>query len=174
MTRCVTRWAKEPALRQPGQGHGGGRRAASYGGGVRRGEVRGLLLAALLEGPAHGYELMGWLEERSGGRWRPSPGSVYPLLQLFEDEGLAEGREQGGRKIFALTEAGRAQADRGRVRDLAAGPAAGPQHQQLRAEVQQLHSAARQVGTSGNPAQVEQAVAVVRAARQALYRLLAE
>jgi DNA-binding PadR family transcriptional regulator len=117
---------------------------------------------------------MGWLEERSGGRWRPSPGSVYPLLQLFEDEGLAEGRDQGGRRVFALTEAGRAQADLGRVRDLAADPDAGSRHQQLRAEVQQLHSAARQVGTAGGPAQIEQAVVVVRAARQALYRLLAE
>jgi DNA-binding PadR family transcriptional regulator len=163
------------ALRQPGGGHGGGHRGPAHGFGVRRGEVRDLLLAALLEGPSHGYELMRWLEERSGGRWRPSPGSVYPLLQLFEDEGLAEGREQGGgRKVFALTEAGRAQADRGRVRDLAADPAAVPQHQVLRTEVHQLHSAARQVGTAGSPAQIEEAVAVVRAARQALYRLLAE
>jgi len=141
---------------------------------MRRGEVRKLLLAALLEGPAHGYELMSWLEERSGGRWRPSPGSVYPLLQMFEDEGLATGREQGGRKIFALTETGRAQADRGQVRDLVADTAAVSQHQELRAEVQQLHLAARQVGSAGNPAQVEQAVAAVRTARQALYRLLAE
>lgn len=141
---------------------------------MRRGEVRKLLLGALLEGPAHGYELMSWLEERSGGRWRPSPGSVYPLLQLFEDEGLAEGREQGGRKIFALTDAGRAQADGGRVRSLAADPAAVSHHQELRTEVQQLHLAARQVGAAGGPAQVEQAVAAVRAARQALYRLLAE
>jgi DNA-binding PadR family transcriptional regulator len=161
-------------LRQPGKGHGGGHRGSGYGGGVRRGEVRDLLLAALLDGPAHGYELMGWLEERSGGRWRPSPGSVYPLLQLFEDEGLAEGREHGGRKVFALTEAGRAQADQGRVRDLAADPAALPPHHELRAEVRALHAAARQVGTAGSAAQVEQAAAVVRAARQALYRLLAE
>ena len=99
---------------------------------------------------------------------------MYPLLQVFEDEGLAEGREQAGRKVFALTEAGRAQADRGRVRDLAADPAAASRHQELRAEVQQLHLAARQVGAAGSPAQVEQAVAAVRAARQALYRLLAE
>jgi DNA-binding PadR family transcriptional regulator len=99
---------------------------------------------------------------------------VYPLLQLFEDEGLATGREQGGRKVFALTEAGRAQADQDRVRDLAADPAAASQHQELRAEVQQLHLAARQVGAAGGPAQVEQAVAAVRATRQALYRLLAE
>lgn len=163
-------------MRQPGKGHGhgGGYRGPGYRGGVRRGEVRDLLLAALLEGPAHGYELMGWLEERSGGRWRPSPGSVYPLLQVFEDEGLATGSEQSGRKVFALTEAGRAQADRGRVRDLAADPAAASQHQDLRTEVQQLNLAARQVGATGSPAQVEQAVGAVRAARQALYRLLAE
>jgi DNA-binding PadR family transcriptional regulator len=141
---------------------------------MRRGEVRKLLIAALLEGPAHGYELMSWLEERSGGRWRPSPGSVYPLLQLFEDEGLAKGHEQGGRRVFALTEAGRAQADQGRVQSLAADPDAESRHQELRAEVQQLHLAARQVGSAGSPAQVEQAVAAVRAARQALYRLLAE
>jgi DNA-binding PadR family transcriptional regulator len=162
------------AVRQPGKGHGGGHRGSARGGGVRRGEVRSLLLAALLDGPAHGYELMSWLEERSGGRWRPSPGSVYPLLQLFEDEGLATGREQGGRRVFALTDAGRAQADRGRVRDLAADPAAASQHQELRAEVQQLHLAARQVAAAGGPAQVEQAVAVVREARQALYRVLAQ
>jgi DNA-binding PadR family transcriptional regulator len=176
MRRGGARLDEGSALRQPGNGHGhgGGHRGPGYGGGVRRGEVRNLLLAALLEAPAHGYELMGWLEERSGGRWRPSPGSVYPLLQVFEDEGLAKGREQGGRKVFALTEAGRAQADRGRVRDLAADPAARSQHQELRAEVQQLHLAARQVGAAGSPAQLEQAVAAVRAARQALYRLLAE
>jgi DNA-binding PadR family transcriptional regulator len=162
------------ALRQTSRGRGDGRRGSARAGGVRRGEVRSLLLAALLEGPAHGYELMSWLEERSGGRWRPSPGSVYPLLQIFEDEGLATGHEHGGRKVFALTEAGRAQADRGLVRDLAADPAAASQHQKLRAEVQQLHLAARQVGAAGSPAQVEQAVAAVRAARQALYRLLAE
>jgi DNA-binding PadR family transcriptional regulator len=164
-------------LKQPGKGHAEGHHGhhgSGHAGGVRRGEVRDLLLAALLDGPAHGYELMSWLEERSGGRWRPSPGSVYPLLQLFEDEGLAEGREHGGRKVFALTEAGRAQADRGRVRDLAADPAAVSRHQELRTEVRALHAAARQVGTAGSPAQVEQAAAVVRAARQALYRLLAE
>jgi DNA-binding PadR family transcriptional regulator len=161
-------------MRQPSKAHGAGHHGHAYRGGMRRGEVRSLLLAALLEGPAHGYELMRWLEERSGGRWRPSPGSVYPLLQVFEDEGLATGHEQGGRKVFALTEAGRAQADQGRVRDLAADPAATSRHQELRAELQQLHLAARQVGAAGSPAQVEQAVAAVRAARRALYRLLAE
>jgi DNA-binding PadR family transcriptional regulator len=88
--------------------------------------VRGLLLAALLDGPAHGYELMRRLEGQAGGRWRPSPGSVYPLLQLLEDEGLVRGRDSEGRKVFELTERGRAQADAGQLRDLTAEPRPGP------------------------------------------------
>ena len=165
-------------MRPPGERHGHGGRhdhhEALQGGRVRRGEVPDLLLAALLEGPAHGYELMARLEQRSLGRWRPSPGSVYPLLQMFEDQGLVEALDVSGRKVFRLTEAGRAQADQRRLRQLAGDPSLGSEHMQLRAEVQQLHGAARQVGTAGTPAQVEQAVGIVRAARQALYRLLAE
>src|SRR3954454_14527614 len=91
----------------PGGGrgrHGGPRgRGGPYGprgeGRIRRGDVRGLLLAGLLDGPAHGYELMGRLEEQSGGRWRPSPGSVYPQLQQLQDEGLVRAVDHDGRKI---------------------------------------------------------------------------
>ena len=144
------------------------------GGRVPKGNVRGLLLAALLEGPAHGYELMRRLEEQAGGRWRPSPGSVYPLLQLLEDEGLVQGTEQDGRRVYELTETGRGQADQSRLRDLDAGPAASAAHMDLRAEVKRLHAAARQVGMAGDTAQVDQAVAIVKNARQALYRLLAD
>jgi DNA-binding PadR family transcriptional regulator len=150
-----------------------GREGRWAGGRVPKGNVRGLLLAALLEDPAHGYELMRRLEEQAEGRWRPSPGSVYPLLQLLEDEGLVRGSDDAGRKVYELTPEGRAQADDSRLRDLAAGAAA-PAHLDLRAEVQRLHSAARQVGMAGDTAQVEQAVTIVRTARQALYRLLAE
>lgn len=164
--------------------HGHGHHGDWAGGRVRKGNVRGLLLAALLDGPAHGYELMRRLEERAGGRWRPSPGSVYPLLQLLEDEGLVRelledeglvrGTDQDGRRVYELTETGRAKADQGQLRDLAAGPAAAAAHLDLRAEVQRLHAAARQVGTAGGTAQVEQAVIIVKSARQALYRLLAD
>jgi len=149
------------------------RRGQWAGGRVPKGNVRGLLLAALLEDPAHGYELMRRLEEQADGRWRPSPGSVYPLLQMLEDEGLVRGSDEAGRKVYELTPEGRAQADDSRLRDLAAGPSA-PAHLDLRAEVQRLHSAARQVGMAGDAAQVEQAVTIVRNARQALYRLLAD
>jgi DNA-binding PadR family transcriptional regulator len=157
-----------------GHGRHNHRSDGRSGGRVRRGDVRGLLLAALLEGDAHGYELMRRLEEQAGGQWRPSPGSVYPLLQLLEDEGLVRGRDEDGRKVYELTDEGRAQADQGRLSDLAAGVSSAGRHQELRAEVQRLHSAARQVGTAGSSAQVEQAVTIVRDARQSLYRLLAE
>src|SRR4030088_2746910 len=53
-----------------------------------RGDVRAATLTLLGEGPMHGYQVIQELSERSGGMWRPSPGSVYPTLQLLEDEGL--------------------------------------------------------------------------------------
>jgi DNA-binding PadR family transcriptional regulator len=164
-------------LGKPGKGygdHGRGHHTHWAGGRLPKGNVRGLLLAALLDGPAHGYELMRRLEEQAGGRWRPSPGSVYPLLQLLEDEGLIRGTDQDGRRVYELTETGSAQADQSLLSDLAEGPAAAAAHLDLRSEVQRLHGAARQVGTAGDAAQVEQAVAIVKNARQALYRLLAD
>ena len=99
-------------------------------------------------------------------------------LQLLEDEGLVRGRASDGRsegrKVYELTEQGRAQADAGQLRDLAAGTADGSVHLDLRAEVHRLHVAARQVGTAGDPAQVQEAVEIIRSARQALYQLLAQ
>jgi len=77
---------------------------------MRRGDTRRALLAALLDGPGHGYELMGRLEARSGGMWRPSPGSVYPTLQLLEDEGLVHAEERDGTRVYDLTDAGREKA----------------------------------------------------------------
>ncbi|MBW6437126.1 PadR family transcriptional regulator [Actinoplanes hulinensis] len=60
---------------------------------MRRGTVPDLVLTALLDGPAHGYELMDRLERFSGGGWRPGPGSIYPLLQMFQDTGLVSSSE---------------------------------------------------------------------------------
>ena len=65
----------------------------------------------LAERPMHGYELIGELEERTGGRWRPSPGSVYPTLAQLEDEGLVRSFDDDGRKRFELTDAGRTWLD---------------------------------------------------------------
>ena len=83
------------------------------GGGTRmgKGDVRTAVLTLLAEKPMHGYQIIQQIEERSGGSWKPSPGSVYPTLQLLADEGLIKAEEAGGRKTYSLTEEGREVAD---------------------------------------------------------------
>jgi DNA-binding PadR family transcriptional regulator len=73
------------------------------------GEVRLALLSLLSDGPRHGYQLMKELEERSGGLYRASAGSVYPTLQQLEDEGLITAELRDGKRVFNLTDAGRAE-----------------------------------------------------------------
>ncbi|WP_292970403.1 PadR family transcriptional regulator [Novosphingobium sp.] len=76
------------------------------------GELRLVLLGLIGEAPRHGYELIKAIEELSGGNYAPSPGVVYPTLNLLTDEGLiAEQPGEGARKAFAATEAGRAELD---------------------------------------------------------------
>src|SRR3954454_4590630 len=90
--------------RGPRYGRGrGGRRA-------RRGDVRAAALALLDERPMHGYEMIQELEERTDGVWRPSPGAIYPALQLLEDEGLVTADAEAGKRLFSLTETGREEA----------------------------------------------------------------
>src|SRR6202171_275716 len=89
----------------PGRGpRGRGRKA-------RRGDVRTAALLLLAEEPRNGYQIMQEVEERSEGVWRPSAGSVYPALAQLEDEGLIRSQESDGRKLFALTDEGRAQVE---------------------------------------------------------------
>ncbi|MEV4438611.1 PadR family transcriptional regulator, partial [Streptomyces sp. NPDC049577] len=91
----------------------GGRGRGGRGGRARRGDVRASILALLRDRSMHGYEMIQEIAERSGGTWRPSPGSVYPTLQLLEDEGLITSASEGGKKLFTLTDAGRAEAEVG-------------------------------------------------------------
>lgn len=77
---------------------------------VRRGDMGLVLLNALLDKPMHGYELIKVLEEKSKGTWRPSPGSVYPTLQLLEEQEFVVSSMQGGKKTYAVTPAGRKEA----------------------------------------------------------------
>jgi DNA-binding PadR family transcriptional regulator len=77
--------------------------------------VRIALLSLLEDGPKHGYELMKEMEARSGGTYKASAGSVYPNLQLLVDEGLIQAEErEGGKRVFSITAAGRAELDRNR------------------------------------------------------------
>lgn len=143
---------------------------------MRRGDVRSALLIALLDNPGHGYELIQALEARTEGRWRPSPGSVYPTLQMLADEGLVSESEVDGKRTFAITDAGRAQAQE-RVESHGlpweAMDRSGEQGG-LRTAMRDLHLAAKQVGITGSPDTVERATEIVVIARKALYQLLAE
>jgi DNA-binding PadR family transcriptional regulator len=78
------------------------------------GQIRLALLALLEERPRHGYDLMKELDRRFGSNGRVSAGSIYPTLQLLEDEGLVTSRQEDGRKVYELTDAGRAELDRER------------------------------------------------------------
>jgi DNA-binding PadR family transcriptional regulator len=98
-------WGPFPFEFFAGPRGGGGPRA-------RRGDVRAAVLALLQERPMHGYEMIQELQARSGGVWRPSAGSIYPTLQLLEDEGLVAAEEVDGKRRFTLTAEGVAEAER--------------------------------------------------------------
>jgi DNA-binding PadR family transcriptional regulator len=150
------------------RGRGRGRRG--------RGNVRAAILALLAERPMHGYEMIQELENRTGGVWRPSPGSVYPTLQLLEDEDLIAGEEVEGRKRFALTDAGRAEAERHTRRapweEATEGIA--PVAFGLRTAVGQMAEAAMTVASAGTEAQQARALEVLTESRRRLYAILAE
>ena len=142
---------------------------------VGRGEVRTAVLALLAEKPRHGYEIIREIEERSGGSWKPSAGSVYPTLQLLADEGLISAEESNGRKIYSLTEAGRAVAGDEHTSPFdSADSAHGGRYTALPKAGVELAQAAAQVNRSGSAAQVDEAVAVLDEARRRLYSILAQ
>jgi DNA-binding PadR family transcriptional regulator len=165
-----------PGFGGPGFGGHGRGRGGHRGHRGRRGNVRAAVLALLAERPMHGYEMIQELETRTGGIWRPSPGSVYPTLQLLEDEGLIVAEEGGGRRRFALTEAGRAEATQA---------AENPpwqeftednvsQAQDYRDAIFGIMNALRQVGFSGTEQQRAQALEVLTETKRKLYAILAE
>ena len=149
-----------------------------HGGRRRRGDVRAAILALLSERPMHGYEMIQELEERSDGMWRPSAGSIYPTLQLLEDEGLIAGEEHAGKRRFSLTDAGREElakrpADRPPPWEQAAEGAEG-ERQELAASIKQFWPAVVQIIRVGSPDQAERAKAILDDARKKLYAILAE
>jgi DNA-binding PadR family transcriptional regulator len=118
------------------------------------------------------------IEQRSDGAWRPSPGSVYPALQQLEDEGLVRSTETDGRRAYELTYEGQQHVEEHReqlgtpwdaVREDAQG---GPWN--IGHLIRQVAVAATQIIQTGTEAQVAEAESVLKDARRALYRILAE
>ncbi len=163
-----------------GRGHAGGR-----GPRARRGDVRSAILDVLRDAAErgeqlNGYQVIGRIEERSQGSWKPSPGSVYPTISQLQDEELVVEQSEGSRRSLRLTEAGTTYAAE-HAAELAAvwapftaaqdAPAGGVD---LKPEIGQVMSAVWQILTTGTERQRQAAVEVLVDARRRLYGILAD
>jgi DNA-binding PadR family transcriptional regulator len=169
---AVTRYLRGGRHFGSGPGFGAGR-----GGRKRRGDVRAALLLLMAKEPRNGYQLMDAVEERSGGRGRPSPGSVYPTLAQLEDEGLIRAVESEGGKRFELTEAGQEHSKGLGDRDAPWEGACEPDEEfaaAVQSLVPQVHLAAMQVAQAGDVEQLKRAAEVLAQTKRELYRILAE
>jgi DNA-binding PadR family transcriptional regulator len=174
-------WMPPPPGYGPGPGPGWGRRGPGgrgrgRGRRGRRGDVRTAVRALLAERPMHGYEMIQELDARTGGLWKPSPGSVYPTLQMLEDEGLIASDKTEGRKRFSLTDAGQ---------EAAAAAAANPPWadiaddtvaaaQDLRRASVGIMTALAEVNLAGTAGQQARALELLNATKRKLYAILAE
>ncbi len=141
---------------------------------VRRG-VRAAVLAVLVDQPMHGYQVIQRLEQLSGGRWRPSAGSVYPTLQQLEDEELVRSEELDGRRVYTLTESGTELAAKSPLRKHPwFDRASGKRPADLRRLAVQVIGAAVQVSRVGSEVVQQEAREILVDARKRLYGLLAE
>jgi DNA-binding PadR family transcriptional regulator len=176
-----TQWGPPP----PFGGRRGRRRNLAFGppgaffgyGPRARGDVRAAVLALLAEEPMHGYQIITEITDRSEGVWSPSPGSVYPTLQALEEEGLVTSTTTAGKKVFSITDAGRAandarQGEQAPWEEVSEG--IDTTVLQLRDAMGQIVGALKQIARTGSTAQVAKARSVLTEARKALYRILAD
>jgi len=159
---------------RPFPGPRGGRRGRR----TARGDIRLAVLALVAEQPRHGYEIIQEIAERTGGAWRPSPGSVYPTLSQLEDEGLVRVESAEGRRVVHLTESGTTYVEEHRAELDAVWEAVDQDGDDDRAklweQLAQLHAATQQVMGAGTAEQVTAAGTALAEARKTIYRLLAE
>ncbi|MBV8966301.1 MAG: helix-turn-helix transcriptional regulator [Mycobacteriaceae bacterium] len=159
-----------------GFGPGGPRGGHRGRGRGRRGDVRAAILALLAERPMHGYEMIQEIGQRSNGLWRPSPGSVYPTLQLLVDEGLIVGAESdGSKRLFELTDGGREAAATIQTPPWdAIAEGADPNTLNLRDAFGQLAAAVLQSSHAATPDQQKRILDIVNNARRDIYGVLGE
>ena len=145
---------------------------------ARRGDVRAAILAVLAEQPRNGYQIIQEIASRSGGVWKPSPGSIYPTLQQLEDEGLVRAEDESGRRAYVLTDEGRAYVDT-HADELAAPWAAMSDAGEdddggLKPLVGQVAAAVWQIVAAGSPEQQAKGREALLDFRRRLYGILAE
>lgn len=171
-------WPGGPFGEFPGGRRGRGRGGHRHGPGrrSRRGDIRAAILALLAERSMHGYEMIREITDRSAQFWRPSPGSVYPTLQLLEDEGLVSSvSSMGGKRLYELTDEGRTAAGQlGTPPWEQIAQDANPSDVTLREAIGQLMGATFQVAQAATDAQKNRAVQVLNEARRELYAILGE
>lgn len=140
---------------------------------ARRGDIPAAVLALLNEGDMHGYQIIREISERTDGAWTPSPGSIYPALQLLEDQGMVTSTSIGGKRTFSLTEAGSTEAKK--------LPEDGPwaefitetdPERKLRESFISLIQATKQISTVGSPEQIDRAASILSNARKSMYAML--
>ncbi|WP_433161831.1 PadR family transcriptional regulator [Kribbella sp. CA-247076] len=145
---------------------------------ARRGDVRAAILAVLAEQPMNGYQIIQEIAERSGGGWKPSPGSIYPTLQQLEDEGLVTADAEVGRRTFTLTDEGRAyvaaHADEVSAPWEAMSAPSGDDENGLKPMLGQVATAMWQILATGTPEQQARAKDAVSELRRKLYGILAD
>lgn len=160
--------------RRGGPDRRGGRRGPHR---APRGDVRTAVLLLLAEEPMHGYQLMQTIAERTGDRWRPSPGAVYPTLSQLEDEGLVSSTPEGGRKLVSLTEAGRSHVEENSASWPDPFPPAAQDGEDQAIDLRELGhgllGAVREVARTGTDEQVREVAQLLEEDRRRIYRILA-
>jgi DNA-binding PadR family transcriptional regulator len=132
--------------------------------------VKYFILEVLENGPRHGYDVISALEEKTGGRYRPSPGSVYPTLQLLEDGGYATSETVDGKRVYTITDLGRQL-----LKDKA--PEIEPdrvEEDDLRSAFFKLAEAVKQAANVAGPAEQGKLREILTTARREVYKVLAE
>lgn len=167
------------AAERGGPGRGGRRGGPCSGKGDRqrvpRGDIKYILLALLAEQPHHGYQLMNELEARWGGFYRPSPGSVYPTLQMLEESEYVTSESIDGKRVYTITDQGRAllAEQQGTVEGL--NPLEQqPQLIELRKTLQELQEVIVQVTRQGNADRIGRVLAQLKQLKREIYLMLAE
>jgi DNA-binding PadR family transcriptional regulator len=172
------RWGWAESM-PPMMGPGFSKHAFGRGPRARRGDVRAAILDLLAEGNAwNGYQLIQEIADRTDGVWRPSAGSVYPALQQLEDEGLIAPEGEGRRRMYTLTDEGRAYAEAHSDELSASWDAAAGMADDTALELwdmtRQVMMAVMEVRRAGSASQLAEARRVLADARRSMYRILAE